>query len=143
MNSINLNSTEGTVFDLTVVDLTKCDQVIARMTTEYDQAMVNMTQFASWSSTATLCEALTMLDAKPKGELYPSEKTTLDILIDVLCARHPETANAIEEAFLAAAHEGDITGECVDVDIVRVLLAEIPEHLYPETIRDRPPAFTG
>lgn len=53
-----------------------------------------MTAFAERQGTRTLCEALTVLEAKPK--LDEAERMTRAVLIDVLCARHPEADAAFD-----------------------------------------------
>jgi hypothetical protein len=67
------------------------------MTTR-EEGLAKMAAFAAKQPTATLCESLLILEAKPK--LDEDERLTRSVLIDVLCARHPE-ANAAFDAWAA------------------------------------------
>lgn len=91
--------------------------------TQMSPGTAKMYAFARRQSTATLCEGLTALEAKPK--LDEPERLTRAVLIDVLTTRHPEadaafdawaagptwmTAPAVEAittAALAAASDGE------------------------------------
>ena len=66
--------------------------------TQMSPGMAKMYAFARRQSTATLCEGLTALEAKPK--LDEPERLTRAVLIDVLTARHPE-ADAAFDAWAA------------------------------------------
>lgn len=57
------------------------------------EVIANMTDRASRHSTKQLCEALSVLD---RGGLDEAERMTRAVLIDVLCARHPEADAAFD-----------------------------------------------
>jgi hypothetical protein len=63
-----------------------------------EQVTARMTARAAQVPTVTLCGALTALEAKPR--LDEAERLTRAVLIDVLCARHPE-ADAAFDAWAA------------------------------------------
>ena len=66
--------------------------------TQMSPGMAKMYAFARLQPTATLCEGLTALEAKPT--LDEPERLTRAVLIDVLTARHPE-ADAAFDAWAA------------------------------------------
>ena len=81
------------------------------------EVVAKMTARAQQQPTLTLCQALTMLD---RGGLDEAERLTRAVLIDVICARHPEA----DAAFDAWAGELETTGTAVEAITVAALAAE-------------------
>lgn len=63
-----------------------------------EQVTADMMAAASRHDTALLCDALAQLDRRPR--MTDAERMTRAVLIDTLCARHPE-ADAAFEAWAA------------------------------------------
>ena len=84
------------------------------MSTSPAEVIAKMTARAEQIPTQTLCEALTVLEAKPK--LDEAERMTRTVLMDVLCERHPEANAAFdawaseEAAYMATTAVEAITG---------------------------------
>jgi hypothetical protein len=128
MNSINPDNTEDATLDTTVINLGISESHLMSMMT-----------FASRLSTLEACEALAILDANALT-LDHAGRLLRVILIDVLCTRHPEADYAVKKACHQADLKNKKTENCVAVDIVSVLLAEIPRHLCSNNAQDRPKA---
>lgn len=76
--------------------------------TQASEGIAKMTAFAEQQPTQRLCEALTMLDGR---KLTEPERLTRAVIMDVLCARHPEA----DAAFDAWAEDLESTGNAVEV----------------------------